>query len=100
MITKLQNWASGRLILSLFIITTAVYMLIIFYSIPAVTEQAPGVKIFDLSPSGYNEDYAEKLLVAIGSTGREIYLARQLPIDFIYPVLFSMTYSLMLIWAC
>ncbi|MEH6534725.1 MAG: hypothetical protein V7735_25825, partial [Photobacterium frigidiphilum] len=30
--------------------------------------------------------------------GRDLYLSTQLPLDFIYPGLFSITYSLLLVW--
>lgn len=69
-----------------------------FRTIPAVTAQAPEMKLFDMSPIGYSSDYAKELLESIGPIGREVYLTRQLPIDFIYPGLFSVTYTLMLIW--
>ena len=98
MIIKLQKLATGRIVLPLFLITMAVYLIILLYSIPAVTIQAPGVKLFDMSPTGYNPDYAEKLLQDIGLIGREVYLKKQLPIDFIYPGLFAVTYTLMLVW--
>ncbi|MGK0250496.1 MAG: hypothetical protein ACI910_003265, partial [Oleispira sp.] len=54
--------------------------------------------IFDLSPSGYTFAYASELLSELGAEGRDIYLSTQLPIDFIYPGLFSITYSLLLVW--
>ena len=98
MISKLQNLANGRLVLSLFIITIVVYFTIIFYSIPSVTILAPEMKLFDMSPGGYDLFYAEKLLNSIGPIGRENYLKLQLPLDFIYPGLFAVTYTLMLFW--
>lgn len=98
MINKLQKAATGRVVLLLFIITMIVYLIILLYSIPAVIAQAPGMKLFDMSPSGYNPSYAEKLLTAIGPGGREVYMKRQLPLDFIYPGLFAVTYTLMIVW--
>jgi hypothetical protein len=97
-IEKLNKYASGRLVLLLFGTTTCVYLAILFYFIPSVLEQAPGMKLFDMSPGGYSYEYATNLLDAIGPTGREKYLKRQLPIDFIYPGLFAVTYTLMLTW--
>ena len=97
-IKKLQKYATGRLLLLLFIITIAVYLIIIFYSIPKVTAQAPEMKLFDMSPGGYDSIYAKELLKSIGPVGRKVYLTRQLPIDFIYPGLFAVTYTLMLVW--
>ena len=98
MIGKLNRKISGRLVLWLFGITNCVYLAIIFLSIPAVLEQASEMKLFDMSPSGYSYEYAMELLEVIGSEGREKYLMLQLPIDFIYPGLFAVTYTLMLIW--
>lgn len=98
MIENLQKYTSGRLVLSLFGVTTCVYVAMLFYFIPAVLEQAPGMKLFDMSPGGYSYEYATNLLEAIGAAGREKYLKRQLPMDFIYPGLFALTYTLMLTW--
>jgi hypothetical protein len=75
-----------------------VYLTIRFITIPSVVKQAPDMKLFDMSPGGYSQTYAGELLWAIGPTGREAYLKRQLPIDFIYPGLFAVTYTLMLVW--
>ena len=56
------------------------------------------MKLFDMSPGGYSYEYATELLEVIRPEGREKYLMLQLPIDFIYPGLFAVTYTLMLIW--
>jgi hypothetical protein len=80
LIAKLQKYASGRLVLLLFIITTVVYLVIVLYSIPEVVKLAPEMKLFDMSPGGYDAIYAEELLRSIGQTGREIYITLQLPI--------------------
>ena len=68
------------------------------YSIPFVLKLAPTMKLFDMSPVGYTHAYAKELLSAIGPEGRRLYLTRQLPLDFIYPGLFAITYTLMLVW--
>jgi len=98
LINVLQKYATGRNVLGLFIITTFMYLLILFYSSPSVTVQTPGAKIFDMSPLGYSYDYAENLLTAIGPEGRDTYIKLQLPIDFVYPGLFALTYSMLLVW--
>lgn len=98
LIAKLQKYATGRLVLQLFIITTIVYLVIVLYSIPEVVKLAPEMKLFDMSPGGYDPIYAEELLRSIGPAGRETYIKLQLPIDFVYPGLFAITYSLMLVW--
>jgi len=85
-------------VISFFVLTMAVYLTMLSYSIPAVTAFAPQLPIFDLSPSGYSFSYANELLDTLGDEGRNLYLHTQLPLDFIYPGLFSITYSLLLVW--
>ena len=97
-IDKMVGVASGRNVLIFFIPSLAVYLLMLFHTIPGVESYAPEMKIFDLSPSGYSYDYAVKLLSALGNDGRKEYLSRQLPLDFIYPALFSISSFLMLAW--
>lgn len=94
----LQERATGRTVLILFVITQVVYATILLYTIPAVLEEAPDMKLFDMSPSGYSSEYAGNLLNAIGADGRQTYLTLQLPMDFVYPGLFAVTYALLLVW--
>ena len=94
----LKKWASGKVVLGLFIITMIVYLTMLFYTIPAVERFASGKALFDLSPTGYSYEYAISLLKALGHEGRNIYLNLQLPMDFIYPGLFAISYSLLLAW--
>ncbi len=98
LIRFMHKHSTGKLVLVLFTLTMAVYLTMLFYTIPAVTAFAPELPIFDLSPSGYSFNYGNELLNALGEEGRNLYLTIQLPLDFIYPGLFSITYSLMLVW--
>ncbi len=94
----LQTRATGRVVLTLFVITMGVYATIMLVTIPAVQAQAPELPLFDMSPGGYSFAYAATLLAAIGESGRQLYLSRQLPLDFVYPGLVAVTYTLLLIW--
>jgi len=94
----LQKLASGKTVLILFIVTMSVYLLMLFYTIPMVESFAPNTALFDLSPSGYSYSHAMSLLEELGNEGRQFYLSRQLPLDFIYPGLFAVSYTLLLIW--
>jgi len=98
LIRLLQRHASGRKVLALFVLTNAVYLAMLLYSIPSVTARSPGIRLFDMSPMGYSHEDANELIGAIGLEGRDAYLRLQLPLDFIYPGLFALTYSLMLAW--
>ena len=95
---KLEKYASGRTVLILFIVTMVVYAWIVLFSIPAVLEESPDLVLFDMSPMGYSPEYATELLDAIGEAGRRKYMLHQLPVDLIYPGLFAITYTLMLVW--
>ena len=94
----LKKLASGRTVFILFTMTMAIYLLMLLYSIPMVESFAPNTALFDLSPSGYSYSQAISLLEELGDEGREIYLSRQLPLDFVYPGLFAISYTLLLIW--
>ncbi|NOY43114.1 MAG: hypothetical protein GXP26_14940 [Planctomycetes bacterium] len=97
-VTLLQKMASGRAVLGLFVLTTAVYLAMLFYTIPKVASFAPGIALFDLSPTGYSHEHAVTLLESLGQEGRNVYLYQQLPVDFIYPGLFAVSNSLLLTW--
>ena len=98
LIRFMQRHATGRVIIVLFVLTMTVYLTMLLYSIPSVTAFAPELPLFDLSPAGYSFNYANELLNSLGEGGRNLYLSTQLPLDFIYPGLFSVTYSLLLVW--
>jgi hypothetical protein len=98
LIRFMQKHSTGRLILVLFALTMTVYSAMLLYSIPSVSVFAPELPLFDLSPAGYSFNYANELLTQLGEEGRNLYLSTQLPLDFIYPGLFAVTYSLLLVW--
>ena len=97
-LNTLKKLASGRTVFILFIMTMAIYLLMLLYSIPMVESFAPNTALFDLSPSGYSYSHAMSLLEELGNEGRQFYISRQLPLDFIYPGLFAVSYTLLLIW--
>jgi hypothetical protein len=94
----IKKYSTGRNVILLFSINMIVYLTILFYSIPKVVTSAPEMKLFDVSPSGYTTEYAISLLNAVGPEGRNLYLSLQLPLDFIYPGLFIVSYSLLFAW--
>jgi uncharacterized membrane protein YfcA len=54
------------------------------------------MKLLDMLPTGYNQNYINELFKTLGENGREIYLTNQIPVDMIYPLLFGLTYTLLL----
>ena len=94
----MQRVSTGKVVLALIIPAITVYFIMLLYTIPQVSAYAPGINLFDLSLTGYSFEYAIKLLDTLGSDGRELYLYRQLPLDFIYPGLLAGSCSLLLSW--
>lgn len=97
-IEKMLSAANGKNVLILLVPSLAVYFVMLFYTIPGVQSYEPEMKIFDLLPGGYSYDYSIKLLSSLGDEGRKKYLYMQLPLDFIYPVLFSISSFMLLAW--
>ena len=98
LLSFMQRVSTGKVVLAFIIPAIIVYFIMLLYTIPQVSEYAPGINLFDLSLTGYSFEYAIKLLDTLGSEGRELYLYRQLPLDFIYPGLFAVSCSLLLSW--
>jgi hypothetical protein len=98
LITHLQGFATGKIVLGFFIPAVSIYLLMMLYTIPQVMQYAPEMKLFDMSPTGYSFVYANDLLKALGVEGRGAYLYLQLPVDFIYPGLFAVSCCLLLTW--
>ncbi len=98
LVKYIQQNATGQRTLRFLLPAMVVYALMLLYTIPQVEHYSAGMKLFDLSPSGYSYRYAIQLLSALGSVGRATYLFRQLPLDFVYPGLFAVSFCLLLSW--
>lgn len=87
---------SGKKVLGLFILTNLVYTFMLTVTIPKTMEFSNGMKLLDMMPTGYDLNYVNELFTSIGENGRLIYLTNQIPVDMIYPVLFGLSYCLLL----
>lgn len=94
----IRKLSTGKIVLVLFIITNLVYVLMVAYSLPKTAAHAQGMALLDMMPSGYDLAYVQELFTALGEEGRQTYLYLQLPIDMLYPLLFALCYSLLLVW--
>ena len=70
-------------------LTAAVCLVMNFALIPSIERGAGGLRCFDMK-GYYSPEYAREFLAAISSEAREIYRFRQLPLDFFYPVVYSL----------
>lgn len=90
-----QN-STGKKVLLLFVLTNLVYALMLLVTIPKTMAFSNGLKLLDMMPLGYSPEYIKKLLETLGEQGRQVYLTKQIPVDMIYPLLFGLSYSLMM----
>ena len=89
------NISTGKTVLVLLLLTCTVYFLMLFVTIPLVTEYSDGMKILDMMPSGYDLDYVKKLFTTLGFEGRHAYFYYQLRVDLIFPTLFAISFCLL-----
>lgn len=90
------NNLNGKRILILFIMTSIIYTIMLTVSIPEVMSYSGGLDLLDMMPVGYDAIYVNQLLNSLGEEGRHAYLYNQIPWDMVYPLLFGITYCLIL----
>jgi hypothetical protein len=97
LLTKfIEKNSSGKKVLGLFILTNVVYTFMLTVTIPKTMEFSNGMKLLDMMPTGYDMDYVSELFSLLGENGRSTYLNNQIPVDMIYPLLFGLSYCLLL----
>lgn len=92
----LEKNITGKKVLGLFILTNVIYIFMLTITISKTMELSNGMKLLDMMPTGYDLNYVSELFSSLGEIGRETYLTNQIPVDMIYPLLFGLTYCLLL----
>ena len=87
---------SGTKVLGLFILTNLIYAFMLMVTIPRTMVYSNGMKLLDMMPAGYEYNYVNKLFSTLGENGRVTYLTNQIPVDMIYPLLFGVSYCLLM----
>ena len=90
------KYSTTKRVIILFMITNLVYLLMLMITIPKTMSFANNMKLLDMMPLGYDHEYVKKLLIELGSEGRDFYLFNQIPLDMIYPALFGISYCLLI----
>ncbi|SDQ54763.1 hypothetical protein [Flagellimonas zhangzhouensis] len=96
MINLIEGKNFGKIVLTLFILTNAIYLYMIMVTIPLTMNFSNGMQLLDMKPSGYDFNYVNELFKSLGENGRKTYLTKQIPVDMVYPFLFGSTYSLLM----
>lgn len=82
-------WISG-------ILTITIMLVMNLYLIPAIEATTEGIRCFDMQSTGYSYDTAMQFLALLSEEGRSIYLTQQLPLDFIYPIAYTVFFLLLI----
>jgi hypothetical protein len=85
---KCLLWASG-------ILTGAICLVMNFIFIPQIESSTGGIRCFDMN-FGYKYDDAVLFLSRLSDESRAVYLTRQLPLDFVYPLVYCVFFSLLI----
>ncbi len=93
-----QYLCKGLSVTALVILSQCLFLCMLQYSIPTLREHSKGLEILDLQLWGYTPEYIHTLFAALGSEGRSFYLTTQLPIDIVYPFLFGISNSALLLY--
>ena len=88
--------SSGKKVVLLFVLTNLIYAFMLLVTIPKTVAYSGGIKLLDMMPAGYDSEYVNELFKKLGKEGRDVYLFNQIPVDMIYPLLFGLTYSLLI----
>lgn len=87
---------SGKIVLGLFIITNSIYAVMLVFTIPKTMVFSNEMNLLDMMPTGFSFNYVNELFSTLGENGRDTYLTLQMPVDMIYPLLFGITYCLLI----
>ncbi len=75
----------------IFTATGVVYGIMIFSTLPAISEGAAGLMPFDMRPFGYTSTEAQAFLDALTEEARAAYLGPQRRLDSVFPALFGLS---------
>lgn len=90
----LNKYSTGKNIV-IFLLIQFILQAILIYLAYEFKNYSTGLQILDLKV-GYDAQYAKELLAAAGGKGRELYLYRFIPLDTVFPIVYSIAYSSLL----
>lgn len=96
MLNNFSIWLNKHIgkkeIIILFFLYAAILCVMSLLFIPAIRANTGEMNIFDLQAKGYSLEYAKDFIAAMGENGKSVYLKAQLPLDFIYPAVYTLLY--------
>lgn len=87
----MQSRRPFTLLGSVVAVTLAVYLVMVLWSLPRITDWAGGLVPFDMRPLGYSPEEARAFLLALPAEGRAFYLDVQHKLDLVFPGLMALS---------
>ena len=87
---KITLWISG-------VLTALICLIMNLFLIPSIEQAAGGLKCFDMR-FGYSYNEALTFINDLTDGGKSIYLTRQLPLDFVYPIAYGVFFIGMIVF--
>lgn len=78
------------------ILTVVICAVMNLIFIPQIESTTQGVRCFDMN-FGYTYETAQKFISLLSEEGKNVYLTRQLPLDFFYPLAYGTFFSLLIV---
>ena len=94
----IENNINGKKVLIFFLLSNALYLVMLTITIPRVMHYSNGLKILDMMPAGYDAAYVNELFSKLGEPGRWVYLYGQIPFDLVYPAIYGIGFCLVMAW--
>lgn len=88
----LDKHIGNKQLIALVLLYIIILGVMTLFLMPAICENTGEMGIFDLQAKGYGLAYARSFIVAMGDSGKNVYLKAQLPLDFIFPALYTLMY--------
>ena len=76
------------------VLTGAICLVMNLWLMPAIERTTEGIRCFDMN-FGYDFETAKRFLSLLDERGRDLYLHAQLPLDFFYPVCYTVFFLCM-----
>lgn len=78
------------------VLTIAICAVMNFHLIPLIESGTKGIRMFDMNTFGYSFEQAKSFVASLSAQSRDAFLYKQLPLDFVYPVAYTLFFSLIL----
>ncbi|MBO0475748.1 hypothetical protein DOK76_01620 [Vagococcus sp. DIV0080] len=89
---KIKIWH----IVCLFLFAQLIYLVMMTYTFPIIQQNSGTMKAMDLMSMGYSYDYVQAFLATLSPTSLNTYLFFQLPLDILFPLATSLTFSMII----